>query len=280
MPTVFLFNRQYSMVNSNGDFLMGKKPTYADLEKRLEKLEEETSTRKSLEEQFRTLSISTPFGMSIMKPDMNFEYFNPKFTEIFGYTIEDLPDKQTWLEKAYPDEKYRQQVFAIWRKDAADESEKTEKKPRIFSVRCKDGQDKIIQFTAVTLEGKRQLLTYLDITEQAKAEEMTNKETAKLSAMISGMEEGVVFADANNVIVEVNAYFCSFVGKKRDEILGMKLEALHSDEIVEKNTRPYLIFQGRHEPQTYCHTAAFGWHRGHHARPADLQQGSIRRGYS
>ncbi|MBW1869776.1 MAG: PAS domain S-box protein [Deltaproteobacteria bacterium] len=73
---------------------MGKKPTYADLEKRLEKLEEETSTRKSLEEQFRTLSISAPFGMSIMKPDMNFEYFNPKFTEIFGYTIEDLPDKQ------------------------------------------------------------------------------------------------------------------------------------------------------------------------------------------
>ncbi|MBW1869777.1 MAG: PAS domain S-box protein, partial [Deltaproteobacteria bacterium] len=63
---------------------------------------------------------------------------------------------------------------------------------------------------------------------------MTNKETAKLSAMISGMEEGVVFADANNVIVEVNAYFCSFVGKKRDEILGMKLEALHSDEIMEK----------------------------------------------
>ncbi|MBW1870143.1 MAG: PAS domain S-box protein, partial [Deltaproteobacteria bacterium] len=97
-----------------------------------------------------------------------------------------------------------------------------------------DGQDKIIQFTAVTLEGKRQLLTYLDITEQAKAEEMTNRETAKLSAMISGMEEGVVFADANNVIVEVNDYFCSFVGKRRDEILGRTLETLHSNEIMEK----------------------------------------------
>ena len=55
---------------------MGKKPTYEELEKRLEKLEEETSTRKSLEGQFRTLSESAPFGMSIMKPDMTFEYFN------------------------------------------------------------------------------------------------------------------------------------------------------------------------------------------------------------
>jgi len=71
-------------------------------------------TEKALrhsEEQLGTLSVSAPFGMSIMKSDMTFEYFNPKFKEIFGYTIEDLPDKQAWFEKAYPDEKYRQQVF-------------------------------------------------------------------------------------------------------------------------------------------------------------------------
>ena len=186
------------------------------------------------EEQFRTLSISAPFGMSIMTPDMNFEYLNPKFTEIFGYTIEDLPHKQAWLEKAYPDTEYRNQVFSVWKKDSTDESRKAEKKPRVFSVRCKDGQDKKIRFTAVTLKDGGQLLTYLDITEQAKAQEMAQTETAKLSAMISGMEEGVVFADADNVIVEVNDYFCSFVGKKRDELLGRKLEELHSDEVMAK----------------------------------------------
>jgi len=93
-------------------------------------------------------------------------------------------------------------------------NQKKQKKSRgSFSVRCKDGQDKNIRFTAVTLEDGRQLLTYLDITEQAKAQEMAHMESAKLSAMISGMEEGVTFADADNVIVEVNDYFCSFVGK-------------------------------------------------------------------
>ena len=34
------------------------------------------------------------------------------------------------------------------------------------------------------------------------------QENAKLSAMISGMEEGVVFADADSVIVETNEYLC------------------------------------------------------------------------
>ena len=213
---------------------MDSKPTYEELEQRLEELEEEVSKRKRVEEQFRTLSGSAPFGISIMKPDMTFEYFNPKFKEIFGYTMEDLPHKQSWFQKAYPDAQYRNQVFSAWKKDSTDESEETEKKPRVFSVRCKDGQDKNIRFTAVTLEDGRQLLTYLDITEQAKAQEMAHMESAKLSAMISGMEEGVTFADADNVIVEVNDYFCSFVGKKRDKILGKKLEELHSNEVMAK----------------------------------------------
>ena len=327
---------------------MGKKPTYEDLEQRVEELEEKASNHKRVEEQFRTLSGSAPFGISIMKADMTFEYFNPKFKEIFGYTMEDLPHKQAWLEKAYPDPQYRNQVFSVWKKDSTDEAEKAEKKPRVFSVRCKDGQDKSIRFTAVALEDGRQLLTYLDITEQTKAnealkeseerlrrifdsvqagiviideethritdvnlvaeeligapreeivgkichqyicpaqvgecpitdlgqkvdnservllrasgesipilktvvpitlnghnylldsfvnisdlkaaQEMAHKETSKLSAMISGMEEGVIFADAGNVIVEVNGYFCSFVGKKRAELLGKKLEEFH-----------------------------------------------------
>ena len=56
------------------------------------------------EERFRTLVEYAPLGFSIMKPDRTFEYFNPKFTETFGYTLEDIPNKAVWFEKAYPDE--------------------------------------------------------------------------------------------------------------------------------------------------------------------------------
>ena len=44
------------------------------------------------------------------------------------------------------------------------------------------------------------------------------------------MEEGVVFADAGNTIVEINNYLCNFMGKAREDILGKRIEDLHSGE--------------------------------------------------
>ncbi|MBW2615118.1 MAG: PAS domain S-box protein [Deltaproteobacteria bacterium] len=92
---------------------MASKPTYEELEQRVKHLENEADRREQAEEalsesdrQFRQLAESSPFGVTITRPDLTFEYFNPKFTELFGYTIEDLPDKQSWFERAYPDEEY------------------------------------------------------------------------------------------------------------------------------------------------------------------------------
>ncbi len=341
---------------------MADKPTYEELEKRVQELEEERLKRevsdKALaeeEKQFRKFADLAPFGISIIKPDRVFEYFNPKFTEVFGYTIEDLPDKETWFKRAYPDETYRQQVVAAWREASVLDSHEGERPHGIHAVTCKNGQEKIIQFIPTTLDDGRQLLNYQDITEQARAESelrdrearlrgifdsvhagiviidaethtitdvnpiatkmigvprediigricheyicpaergkcpitdlgqeidnserdlltadgrrlpvlktvvpvtlkgqpylidsfvdisdlkaaqyLAQQETSKLAAMISGMEEGVVFADANNVIDEVNDYFCRFVGKKRDEILGRELKDFHTGDVLEK----------------------------------------------
>ena len=55
-------------------------------------------------------------------------------------------------------------------------------------------------------------------------------ETAKLSSMISGMEEGVIFADHDNRIVEVNEFFCRFAGQDREAIVGKRLEEIHPPE--------------------------------------------------
>ena len=67
----------------------------------------------------------------------------------------------------------------------------------------------------------------------AEAKEQARREAAKLSAMISGMEEGVVFANADNVIVEINDYLCRFLGKSRAEIVGKRIEDFHHGEALE-----------------------------------------------
>jgi len=68
----------------------------------------------------------------------------------------------------------------------------------------------------------------------AQAKQAAEREAAKLSAMIAGMEEGVVFADAQNVIVEVNDYFCRFVGKRREQIIGTRIEDCHTGQVLQR----------------------------------------------
>jgi PAS domain S-box-containing protein len=69
-----------------------------------------------------------------------------------------------------------------------------------------------------------------DITARKLAEELARRENAKLAAMISGMQEGVLFADAKGTIVEANAYFCQLMGMNRDEVLGRDVVDIHRRE--------------------------------------------------
>jgi len=102
-----------------------------------------------------------------------------------------------------------------------------------------EGRERVIEVAASPVlddsgEVVRVIECKRDVTDRAHAEEEARRENAKLSAMISGMEEGVVFADADNRIVEANDWFCRFVGKRREEILGGTLEAMHRGEVLER----------------------------------------------
>ncbi|HAU36272.1 MAG TPA: hypothetical protein DCX07_00960 [Phycisphaerales bacterium] len=70
-----------------------------------------------------------------------------------------------------------------------------------------------------------------DITLRKAVEEIAQCENAKLSAMISQMQEGVVFANAGNVVVEVNEFFCRFVRMSRQAVLGHDLMSCHAEPV-------------------------------------------------
>jgi len=73
-----------------------------------------------------------------------------------------------------------------------------------------------------------------DITELKKAEEAIQRETAKLGAMISGMEEGVVFVDAQDRIAEANPYFSRLMEMDRDELVGKTLWDCHHGAVADR----------------------------------------------
>jgi PAS domain S-box-containing protein len=76
-----------------------------------------------------------------------------------------------------------------------------------------------------------------------RAEEAAQRESARLLAMISGMEEGVAFADSTNVIVEVNDYGCRFFRTRRDEIVGKRIEDIHAGEALARIEAQIEIFR-------------------------------------
>jgi len=64
---------------------------------------------------------------------------------------------------------------------------------------------------------------FVEALNRKRAEAAIHRETAKLSAIITGIDEGVVFADRNDRIIEINDYFLRLLGKNKPELLGKTL---------------------------------------------------------
>ncbi len=95
---------------------------------------------KAETQKFQTLSEQAPFGMLMIGEDGAFRHINPKFVELFGYDLDDVPDGRRWFALAYPDPEYRRQVIAEWI-PYQQGSGPGEREPRSFTVTCKDGTD-------------------------------------------------------------------------------------------------------------------------------------------
>jgi len=155
------------------------------------------------EERFRILTEKSPLGMALIGMDGRYEYLNPAFVSMFGYTLEEIPTGRDWFRTAYPDPDYRRQVIAAWKEELAYIS-RGDARTRTFTVQCKGGMQKTILFRPVSLISGRQILVCEDITESIRTEE----EKARLNAQLLqaqkmesvGRLAGGVAHDFNNML--------------------------------------------------------------------------------
>ncbi|UCE33909.1 MAG: PAS domain S-box protein [Deltaproteobacteria bacterium] len=150
-------------------------------------------------EKFRVLVEESPFGVSMVDKDGHYQYINPKFVEIFGYTLDDTPTGREWFKKAFPDPEYRHQVISTWISDL-ERATPDESRPRSFTVTCKDGSNKVILFRPVTVGLKDQFLIYEDITEKKYFEEQLQL-AQKMEAL--GTLAGGIAHNFNNMLMGI-----------------------------------------------------------------------------
>jgi PAS domain S-box-containing protein len=189
----------------------------------------------SVEKQrFQTLAEHAPFGMVLVGHDGDFLYVNPKFVELFGYDVTDSPNGRAWFRKAYPDNEYRRRVIAAWIEDIRS-AQPGERGPRTFTVTCKDGTVKIINFRPVLLETGENIMTCEDITERVRAEEELSAEKERLAVTLRSIGDGVIATDIEGNIVLMNAIAETLTGWTQKEATGKKLTDVY--HVVDGKTR-------------------------------------------
>ncbi|HBL24766.1 MAG TPA: hypothetical protein DDZ40_11725 [Deltaproteobacteria bacterium] len=185
-------------------------------------------------QKFQILIEHAPFGMAMFDKTGRFLYLNPKFTDIFGYTLADIPDRRAWLERAYPDESIRSMVIDAWRQD--DRMKSTgEKMPRTSPVACRDRATKFINFITVRLENGDYIVSYEDITERRLAREALADEKERLAVTLRSIGDGVIATDRAGRIVLINTVAEELTGWKQEEAIGRDLDEVF--HIIDERSR-------------------------------------------
>ncbi len=211
-----------------------------------ERNEAERALRDS-ESRFRRLAETVPFGLTLSDIKGGFDYINPKFTEMFGYTSEEMPDKQTWFQKAYPDPLYRAQAMDTWDKDIGDLRSEGKAMEQVFQVTCKDGSKKMIRFRNVSIAEQKHSLTYEDITaqEEARIRLLESERKFKLlykkckmedqlyRSLIESSADAIIIYDLDGNTQYVSPTFTETFGWTEKEVLSRRIPFVPDSEETE-----------------------------------------------
>ncbi len=118
-----------------------------------------------IEDNYVEILNAIPIASVCIGYDQTIKYINKKFIDLFGYTISDIPTSYDWFRKAYPNEKYRNEIINDWQNDFNDfKNKQRTPKPYEVKVVCKNNKIVYIEINTNLLH-ECILCTFTDITQ-------------------------------------------------------------------------------------------------------------------
>lgn len=105
------------------------------------------------ERRLKKMIHQSPLPIVITDEKQNIEYFNDKFIELFGYTLNDIKTSDDWYKSCFPEKKYREQVKKKW-KDAVSKAKKehTDVEKQEFHMTIMNGNIRHCEFFMVPFD--------------------------------------------------------------------------------------------------------------------------------
>ena len=126
-------------------------------------------------------NIPMPIAINNLDGSKDITFINKAFTDVFGYTHEDIPTLDEWSVKAYPNKAYREEVFGWWDKAVGEYLEKDVLIPeRDFSVKTKSGKTLIVSISA-RIADQDLIVSLLDVTKVRKAHELLQRQSLEVA---------------------------------------------------------------------------------------------------
>ncbi|BBB25656.1 GGDEF domain-containing protein [Amphritea japonica] len=96
-------------------------------------------------------------------------HVNFKYLELIGYPLSATPDAASWMQLAYPQPEYRQEITNRWKDESAAAMQRDDVTAKaIVNVRCNDGRNRCFEaFSEVrsTILPNHYIISFIDITD-------------------------------------------------------------------------------------------------------------------
>jgi len=190
------------------------------------------------ENRFKNIVEKAPVAIGCYDEDLDVTIINQKFTEITGYTPNEIPTADIFRSLVFKDPTYREHVFNEWSVNKVDRIE--------VQIETKSGEFKTVE-AARAISGDLTFVVAADITERKKSEELLRKSEQDFRMLIEQASDWIFITDLQGSFLEANLVTCKNLGYERQELLRMKItdlfldrdpaiEPLHLQQLIEGKT--------------------------------------------
>ncbi|MCJ7789064.1 MAG: PAS domain-containing protein, partial [Candidatus Atribacteria bacterium] len=183
------------------------------------------------QQEFVSLFNSSPEALVYEDLDGTILNVNPRFTELFGYTLKEIKGRNIDEGMIHSPDKIEEGKKLTRSLEYSNyETIRKKKDGTLFPV--------LISLSPVIIEEKHQgaIALYQDITERKKAEDALLKSQQEFVSLFNSSPEAMVYVDDKNNIIDINPRFTELFGYNLNEVKGRNLDngMIHPPEKMEE----------------------------------------------